>query len=222
MDAPKNILMYDFPASQYFAQEFPKTQIVLHHTAGNANALNTFKGWEMDTIQVATCISVSGKGAGATDGQIVQGYSSKYWAWHLGLQTKVFQQFGLPYLPLDKSSIGIEICNWGPVTKTARGWETYVGTVIPDDQVVEYTKPFKGYQHYHKYTAAQIESVRQLLLYWGERYGISLDYHEDIWDLCPRALKNDKGIFLHVSYRADKSDLHPQPEMITMLKGLKT
>jgi hypothetical protein len=41
-----------------------------------------------------------------------------------------------------------------------------------------------------------------------------------MWDLNDDALNGKNGIFTHVSYRADKSDMHPQPELVEMLKGL--
>ncbi len=62
--------------------------------------------------------------------------------------------------------------------------------------------------------------MRQLLVYWGERYEIPLTYNEDMWDVSDRALAGQDGVWSHTSYRSDKSDIHPQPEMIAMLKAL--
>ncbi len=36
-----------------------------------------------------------------------------------------------------------------------------------------------------------------------------------------QALNGYHGVFTHVSYREDKSDCHPQPELIQMLKSIK-
>ncbi|MFN9953859.1 MAG: peptidase C14 caspase catalytic subunit P20, partial [bacterium] len=71
------------------------------------------------------------------------------------------------------------------------------------------------------YTDAQIESVRQLLLYWNKIHGIDLTYNEDIWQVSDRALKGENGVFTHNSYRKDKTDVSPQPKLIAMLKALK-
>jgi hypothetical protein len=95
-----------------------------------------------------------------------------------------------------------------------------VGGVVPESQVIKLAKKYKGKQYFHNYTDAQIESVRQLLLLWKERYGIPLKYNEDIWDICPRALNGDKGVFTHNSVRMDKIDIYPHPKMIDMLKSL--
>lgn len=204
-----------FPENQYYKAVFPKKQIYLHHTAGNSNAQNVFDCWENDKLgRIATCIVISG------NGEIVQGYSSKYWAYHLGVKTKFFQAMGLPYKELDKNSIGIEICNWGQLTVKGDKFYNYVNREVPKNEVCELSKPFRGYRYYHNYTDAQIESTKELLLYWGQTYKIPLDYNEDIFNLTPRAYKGDAGIFTHCSVRPDKVDIYPHPKMIEMLKSL--
>jgi hypothetical protein len=93
---------------------------------------------------------------------------------------------------------------------------------VPASQVCELDKPYKGHKYYHAYTDAQIESVRQLLVYWGDLYGISLDYKaSDMWDVSTNALKGVPGVYTHNSYRKDKTDISPQPKMIAMLESLK-
>ena len=219
---PKTTLV-NFPENQYYKKEFKKTQIYLHHTAGNPDGKAVFRWWTQDKQgRIATCISISGKGKNTNDGEIIQGYSSKFWAYHLGCKAKFFGAMGLPYKELDKYSIGIEICNWGQLTKKGDKFYNYVNGEVPSDEVCELTEPFRGYKYYHNYTDAQIESVRQLLLYWGEAYKIPLDYNEDIFTLTPRAYKGEKGIFTHNSVRPDKVDIYPHPKMIEMLKTLKT
>ena len=85
-----NIIQVDFSFNQYFKEEHPKTQVYLHHTAGNPNGVGTFAWWSSNKERVATCVAISGKSSGTVDGQIVQGFSSKYWAYHLGLQKNTF------------------------------------------------------------------------------------------------------------------------------------
>jgi hypothetical protein len=216
-----SILQYNFPDDQYIKEETKKKQIYLHHTAGNASGPGVFDYWKSNAEHVATCIAVSGKSKFSVDGQIVQGYSSKFWSYHLGLKQDIFTANKVPYQSLDKISIAIEICNWGFVTETVRGWESYAGTIIPESDVVEYAEPFKGRRHYQKYTDAQIESVRQLLVYWNKTHGIPITYKGyPIFGIDKRALAGEPGVYTHNSVRADKSDIHPQPEMIAMLKSL--
>lgn len=213
-----NLVQTDFPEGQYIREETAKSQIYLHHTAGRSNGFNTFKWWASNPERVATCVAISGPGA--IDGQIVQGFSSKYWAYHLGIKPVVFSRFGLPYKNLDKISIGIEICNWGQLTYTGGKFYNYTGGEVPEKDVMKLDVPYKRYTYFHNYSDAQIESVRLLLLLWKQRYGIPLTYNEDIWTVTPRALKGEAGVFTHNSVRADKIDIYPHPKMIQMLKSL--
>lgn len=213
-----NLKQIDFPITQYLREEHPKKQIYLHHTAGRSNGENTFKWWASNPERVATCVCISG--IGAVDGQIVQGFSSKYWAYHLGIKRSVFDAYGVPYTNLDKYSIGIEICNWGQLSFTGGKFYNYVGGEVPEKEVIKLDVPYKRHIYFHNYSDAQIESVRELLVLWNQRYGIPLKYNEDIWTVTQRALRGEAGVFTHNSVRADKVDIYPHPKMIQMLKSL--
>lgn len=215
-----NLKQVAFPESQYIKEEHPKKQIYLHHTAGNPSGEGVFSGWAGNKERIATCVTISGKGKNCVDGQIIQGFSSKYWAFHLGLKESTFQSAGVSYQSLDKISIGIEICNWGQLTAKDGKFINYVGKSVPEDEICALSKPYKGYKYFHNYTDAQIASVKDLLLLWNDKYDIPLDYNEDIWDITPRALRGEKGIFTHNSVRADKIDVFPAPKLIEMLKSL--
>lgn len=215
-----NIKQFNFNESQYIKEAHVKKQIYLHHTAGGPSGDAVYKWWNSNLDRVATCVVISGKGKGIVDGEIVQGYSSKFWAYHLGLKTEVFKKAGVPYQNLDCSSIAIEICNWGPLTKKGDKFYNYVNNLVPVDEVCELATPYKGHKYYHNYTDAQIASVKELLILWNKTYGIPLTYNEDIWQVSARALKNEPGIYTHNSVRVDKSDVYPHPKLITMLKSL--
>lgn len=213
-----NLIQVDFPQGQYLKEEHPKKQIYLHHTAGNNSGSNVFKWWASNPERVATCVAISGPGD--VDGQIVQGFSSKYWAYHLGIKRNVFDSFGVPFINLDKFSIGIEICNWGQLSYTNGKFYNYVGGIINEKDVIKLDVPYKRHIYFHNYSDAQIESTRQLLVLWNQRYGIPLKYNEDIWAVTARALRGEAGVFTHNSVRADKVDIYPHPKMIQMLKSL--
>ena len=210
--------------SQYIKEVTEKKQIVLHHTAGNSSGVGTIKMWDADDRgRIASCVTISGKGQSKDtyDGEICQAFSSKYWGYHLGLKRDIFKAKGVPYKSLDPHAIGIEICSWGPLDKVNGKFYNYVDREVPADQVTELATPYKGYKYYHRYTDAQIESVKQLLTYWKNLYGIDITYREeDMWTISTRALKGEGGVFTHNSYRKDKSDIHPCPRMIAMLKSL--
>lgn len=218
-----DITKYSFKNDQYYNDEYPKTQIYLHHTAGNSNPMSVYKDWETTPVRVATCVVIGGKpkkNETHYDGQIVQGFSSKSFAYHLGLREDTFHKFDLPYKSLDKISIGIEICNWGQITYKDGKFYTYVKTVLDESEIIELPKPHRGFKFYHNYTDAQIVSVEKLLRYWGKKYNIPLEYKDDIFDVCPRALKGESGVFTHNSVRYDKTDIYPHPKLIEMLQSL--
>jgi hypothetical protein len=213
-----------FPENQYIKEKHTKLQIYLHHTAGNSDPFAVFKGWESNTERIATCVSIGGKPTSTTskwqDGEVVQGFSSQFWAYHLGLKESTFQKYNIPYRSLDKISIGIEICNWGQLTLKSGKFFNYVNRIVPDNEVVELDKPYKGYKYFHAYTDAQIDATKDLLILWKDKYNIPISYNEDIWDITTRALKGESGVFTHNSVRTDKVDVSPQPKLIEMLKSL--
>lgn len=219
----KKIKQIPLKSTEYFPEVVTKSQIVLHHTAGNASAVSVINDWNTDDRgRIATCIVVSGPGAvGSHDGEIVQAFSSKHWAYHLGIKKDVFLANGLPALNLDKTSIGIEICNWGQLEKKGTKFFNYVNREVPADQVTTLDTAFKGYKYYHKYSDAQIASVKELLIYWKQTHNIDLTFDYDrMFTVNKKALSGENGLFTHNSYRKDKVDIYPCPRMIEMLKTL--
>jgi len=89
-----------------------------------------------------------------------------------------------------------------------------------DGDAVFLPEPYRGYKFFDPYTPEQIQSLRELLIFWRDRYNIPLDYREDMWDVSQNALEGQAGVWSHTSFRYDKSDLFPQDELVTMLKSL--
>jgi hypothetical protein len=129
------------------------------------------------------------------------------------------------------NSVGIEVCNYGPLTKVGEVYKTYTGAIVHTDQVCDLGFKFRGFQYYHKYTDEQIEALRELILFIAERDGINIkkglvewlatktpaqafDFSKDAWS------GKVKGMLTHTNTRKDKSDMSPQPNLITMLKSL--
>lgn len=199
---------------QFFEEPSDKTQIYLHHTAGNGNAEGVSRYWNSNDSQIATAFIVG------ENGTIVQCFSSKHWAWHLGIDSQDFAVRGLGYKNLNKLSVGIEVCNWGMLKERNGKFYNYVGGEINPSYVTTLEAPYKGYLHWYRYTDSQIESLRQLVVYLCETYDIPKTYREQIWGLDLEAFKGSKGIFTHNSVRKDKSDIYPCPRMIKMLQSL--
>jgi len=211
-----------FPSNKYFHEVYDKTQIVLHHTISGDGIDGDISTWEHDPANVAVCILIDRAGIPW------QLFSSKFWAYHLGAGNHW----------LDRHSIAIEIDNWGwlqpgdgkvqyfnhppkPIQTQVGKYYAYYGNVV-NANVQNYPSKFRGYNYFEKYTMAQIRTVGELLLYWNKMYNIPLTYKPEMWDVSTDALAGKSGVWTHVSYRPinQKSDCHPQPELIEMLQTL--
>lgn len=217
------IKQLDFPESQYYKEVFPKKQICLHHTSSGPGVDGDARWWMHTPERVGTCVIV------ARDGTIHSCFDSKYWAHHLGLHVATNRE-------LNQHSIGIEIDAWGPLAFLDGQYRSYTGDAVSGTDIVYYEDGFKTLPaspyfdkhgvsgdkavYYHRYTAAQILSVAQLLELWGGHYNIPLGYNRDMFALNERALAGEPGIWTHVSYLAEKSDCAPQKELIEMLESL--
>ena len=141
---------------EYYSNKTDKKTIVLHHTAGSHRPDWVFSSWDRDRtkggrpLRVATQFVVGGKSTrdGNTDwdGVIVQGLPVEQWAHHLGTKNSNNRE-------LNEQSIGIEICNYGPLVKSVKGeYFTYVNSKVPEEDVIDLGKNWRGYRYYQKYT----------------------------------------------------------------------
>lgn len=213
-----DIVQYPMPENQYVKKVTEKSQVCLHHTASGPDPFAVINYWNSTSERVATPVVIGG--FGQHDGVIAQGYSSKYYAGHIG-RAHGIDKWNLPFFDYSTISNGIEICCWGFLKKTTKGFVNYVGGVVPDAQVCELAKPYRGQRYFQKYTPKQIDATEKLLVYWNQIYGIPLKYNEkEMWDLSLAAHNKVPGIYTHNSYRLDKIDIYPDPEMIAMLQSL--
>lgn len=218
------IIQLRLPDANYYQEEIPKKQIFIHHTAGASNAINVIGGWKARTDHVCTAFVIAGKppvGGGFKDGDIYQAFSSKHWGYHLGLKKEVFATNGVPYLPLDKGSIAIEMCNWGALTLKPDGkYYHYLDKTVSAEEVVKLDAPYRGSPYYHAYTDAQLASLKDLLVYLCDKFTIPKTFHPDMFDISKNALTGVPGIWTHTSVRTDKVDCAPQPKLLNVLKTL--
>jgi N-acetyl-anhydromuramyl-L-alanine amidase AmpD len=223
---------------EYYKTETQKDTIWLHHTAGGSRPDWTIGGWERDyqkdkkgnpvldkdgnqkSLRVGTQFvigrSSSSKKDVLWDGKVLRAFDDRYWAYHLGIS-------GSKSKALNSKSIGIEICNYGPLTLGRDGrYYNYVNRPVNDEDVVELDKPFRGYKHYERYTDTQIETVRKLILYLKNRWDIQIEsgiYDEEWFEYNDKWFSNG-GIRSHTQVRTGKFDIFPQKEMIEMLNSL--
>ncbi len=221
---------------EYIKTETTKETIWLHHTAGGSRPDWTIGGWEKDfqkddsgnpvldsngnpkPIKVGTSFVIGRKSSTTDetiwDGKILRAFEDKYWAYHLGISKYS--------MSLNSSSIGIEICNYGPLTQKNGQFFNYVNKPIKEKEVVELDIPFRGYKFWERYTDAQLESTRKLIIYLSNKWGIEIQkgiYTRDWFDYNEGWFSNG-GLRSHTQVRKDKFDIFPQPEMIQMLNSL--
>ena len=201
----------------------------LHHTAGWDNPFACVNSWNKDKRgRVATQYVIGGtnvKGNGSKyDGVVVECFPNNYLGWHLG---KVGN------FKISKMSGGVELNNFGYLTKKGDKYYTYVNTEVKPEFVCDLGYKFRGHQYWHAYSDKQIESLRLLILHLKDIYP-----KMDLVNGLPKLLKegvhpkdafefnsdayNAKqfGLWTHTNVRKDKFDCFPQPELVEMLKGL--
>ena len=208
--------------AQYVNEKSKKTQVVLHLTAGSNRPDYVIQGWAADATRVGTHFVIGGMsstGDKAFDGAVYQALPEEKFIYHLGLKGTLFNN-GLH----DRSSIGIEICNWIQLTRTPDGkFLNYVNREVPASQVVTLGTAYRGYLYYHAITDAQIASLRSLILDLCARHGIVLTkgktYQDVDFAYDPKRAATQQITF-HSAYRQDKTDLPGLPNLIQMLNGL--
>ena len=213
---------------QYIREAVRKNAIYIHHTAGSASPGGVKRWWNETKTRVGTAFIIGGKPTRAShtwkDGELMQVFSSKYWAYHLGLKKANMPPGSASSRDLNSKSIGIELCNWGYLSKRADGkFYTYVNSVVPEEEVITLDWKYRGHYHWHRYTDAQLATLEELLLYLAHKYNIPAHYKGDkMFELDIRAFEGEAGIWTHTSVRQDKTDCSPQPHLIDILKRVDT
>lgn len=232
-------MIYDCPLSddEYIKKETKKDTIWLHHTAGGSRPDWTIGGWEKDFVKdkkgnpvldkkgnpvplkVGTQFVIGRKssstGDSTWDGKILKSFDDRYWAYHLGINHPNNEE-------LNSSSISIEICNYGPLTFKNKQFFNYVNRQVMDSEVVELDNSFRGFKYWERYTDAQLESTRNLIIYLQNRWGLELEkgiYNEE-WFGYDKKWFTTGGLRTHTQVRIDKYDIFPQLEMIQMLNSI--
>lgn len=217
------IIDQDFlPKGEYKEGPTKKEYAFFHHTAGWHNPYKTIRNWANDTRgAVATEFVMGGPSIKGNDnkydGVLVQAFPEGAYGWHLGKN-------GSQYM--HTHSVGIEVCNFGWI----KDGKTYAGATADRSQIVTLEKPFRGHKTWHRYSDAQIETLRKWILWIGERDSIDVrkglveeikkkgadgfEFNEDAY------YGRIKGLWTHTNVRKDKVDMFPQQELIDMLINL--
>ena len=219
---------------EYYEESVKKDTIWIHHTAGGHRPDWTIAGWNADRaisgerLRVATAYVIGGKSTSNNDnnldGAICNCFPDKYWAHHLGLTTA-------NNVPLNKRSVAIELCNYGPIRLSGDGkFYNYINKPVPAEMVVELSEPFQGFKYYHKYTDKQISALKGLLLDLANRYSIDIraglkpllqeNKNGGAFLMNADARAGTPGLWTHTNVRKNKFDCSPQESLINMILSL--
>jgi N-acetyl-anhydromuramyl-L-alanine amidase AmpD len=205
---------FQLSREQFIKQIQDKNQIFLHFTAGGPNAKNVIRYWEGNEPRIATAYIIDGY-----EGKIFECFNPQYWSYHLGVKGTKGK--------LDKGSVGIEICSYGPLKKKGDEFFAYPNnfssTKVDVDKVYSLQREYRGFNYYEAFTEEQIISLEQLLEYLIKAFKINIQSSFDYswFDYDKSVIKGAKdGIWSHTTVRKDKYDLYPDHRIIDMLNRL--
>lgn len=218
-----NIDNHYMTSNQYLNGKYNVDYLIIHHTAGHDNPYQVVDNWNKDSRgRIATEFVIGGQNASTGrkiyDGQIVRSFPEGCQGYHIGVS-------GSSYMTLH--SVGIEMCNMGWV----ENGKTYVNSTALNNQITTLKDSFRGHKTWHKYSDAQLNSLKQLMLYIANRDNIDLhkglyqwiktkgvkafDWNEDAY-----YGRVKDGVVTHANIRKDKNDCPPQPNLIDMILSL--
>ncbi len=185
----------------YFNQQREKDLIVLHFTAGG-RARTSFNWWQKNENRVSTPYLLD------TDGAIYEVYDPNLWSLHLGIKKQDNINFN------DRRSIGIEICNYGPLKRkgdSLYSWPNNFANKYCDmkDENAYVETFYRGYSYYAAFTDQQKVGLGVLVDHLCSRFGIEKRIADE-------KIRNEfnvpfyakwKGICTHANFREDKYDI---------------
>lgn len=192
--------------SYYINDEYQKSRIVLHFTAGHLRGdMRTL----MDPSSTVSVPYVIGR-----SGTIYQLFNPKYWAWHLGRGAVGTNTNQSP------RTIAIELSNYGFLIKKGEELHTYYSSESNPDvychisdksAYLELETKYRDNSFYAAYTEEQYSSLIILLRYLTSVFNIDRSFlpWEQRFEASQEVLNFD-GIVSHVNYRrSGKWDIGP-------------
>lgn len=206
--------------SYYYKTEKKKDAIVLHYTVGTLRADLATITQKDNKMSVPYVI--------ARSGEIYEIFDPKYWSYHLGRGTIGGNQTN------SQRTIGIELSNYGPLTKNGDNLETIYSQVEYKDSEGNTKKTkkdvycslseaeyytvveggFRGREYFASYTQEQYDALNDLIEYLCEEFDIPKEFvpEEDRFKTFKTSneAKSFKGIATHVNFRkSGKWDIGP-------------
>lgn len=201
------IIQIPLLVSQYNPTAFTKKQIVLHGTNSALSSQQISSSWQTNPFKFGVHFIID------RDGSIYQFCESHYWMHHIGFNVNNF-------ITLDQKSIAISLCCVGPVKKVDDHFYTLSNSVLDKSEVIQYAQEFRGHCYFQRYSDAQLQNLKKLLQKLCNAHKIPTHVSTEKWDISQAALDGKPGIYTSIHYRPDRSDCHPQKELIEILLSL--
>ena len=189
--------------------------LVIHYTAGSLDARGTAQYFQKPSAKTSAHLCMD------LDGSVIQSVPFTTKAWHAGRSTWA------GYTGLNSHSIGIEVCNPGPLTKTTGGqYKTWWGQTIDHPDIIEaphQNNPSGPVYGWLPFTYQQVESLIDIGQVLMEEY----DLHECIGhDMISPGRKTDPGPCMDVrvydrinNSRNEENELQWQVAEVSSLNG---
>lgn len=182
--------------SYYYTSKAKKTQICIHFTVGSITGDIATLTKSGNHVSVHYVIDRRGNIY-----NLIPLDAGKNWSHHLGSGCIGDNNV------MDKSAIGIELSNYGPLTKHIDGYyNTYKQLYCTEDRHVE-DITYKDYDHYAKMTELQKVALYELVNWLCEKCDIPHNYKLEGMFENDKCAQEFKGIFTHAQVRKDKYDL---------------
>jgi N-acetyl-anhydromuramyl-L-alanine amidase AmpD len=207
----------DGVTSFFYDAQFPKTQIVIHFTAGYLKG--DIQALTKANNHVSTAFLIP------RNGKILNLFPSDDWSYHLGRGAVGGNTNG------GKRTVGIELSNIGYLREiNGKLYGPYSDTDVYCDlsETQYYTKidtPFRGYEYFASFTDEQYESLIILLRYLTNKYDIPREFlpeNKRYVTGTANDVPHFKGIVSHVNYReSGKWDFGPALDWERLISGVK-
>ena len=137
--------------------------LIIHFTAGSAGARATAQYFQKPEAKTSAHLNLD------EDGTWTQNVEFNVKAWHAGKSSWAGDS------NLNNNSIGIEVCNPGPLTTTRNGYQTWWGKTLEDPTIIEAPHPNNpqgevyGWKPFNETQVSELIEVGQLLM---QEYGM--------------------------------------------------
>lgn len=113
----------------------------------------------------------------------------------------------------------VAIDNVGIVTRHSNQWVSMDNTEDKSLRIVPY-EDCSCHSAFEMIGDRQVSALRRLLADLLTKFRISFVYDNQLGRICPRAVAGESGIFFASSFDRQRHDIHPQIEILNIIKSL--